>query len=64
MLLIKTMGDGDRIAELYDIGRNGVEVFCLIGTNRNVSRAYPCRAYKTMQAAEKYANKFINQPEY
>ena len=48
---------GNRKIEIYDRG-NTFEIFCFI--NDNLSRAFPVKAYKYIQAANKYANKFFD----
>ena len=58
MKLINTQTKGNRKAEIYQTV-SGFETFCLIG--ENLSHAFPVKSYKSLQAATKYATKFLNK---
>ena len=61
MKLLKTLKNKNcstREAEVYEHKDGSFEVFNMVADQ--LSRAFPCKPYKTLSGAERYANKFLN----
>jgi len=57
MVKLSTVKRNGRTVEFFESKQGSIEVICLIGNN--VSRAFGPKQYKTINAAQKYSNKFL-----